>query len=49
LRKEREFAFYGDIDLIPTDHYQESDAVRARDEATTAVLCAARAIEGVKS
>jgi hypothetical protein len=45
LRKEREFAFYGDIDLIPTDHYHESDAVRARDEATAAVSCAARAIE----
>jgi len=49
LRKEREFAFYGDIDLIPTDHYQESDAVRARDEATAVVSCAVRAIEGLKA
>jgi len=49
LRKEREFAFYGDIDLIPTDHYQEPDAVRARDEATAAVSCAVRAIEGAKT
>lgn len=26
LRKEREFAFYGEIDLIPTDRYTEADA-----------------------
>ena len=28
-RKEREFSFYGDIDLIPTEEYTESDAKRA--------------------
>ena len=33
LRKEREFAFYGDIDLIPTEEYKEQDAVRAMDDA----------------
>lgn len=29
LRKEREFSFYGDIDLIPTEEYSKSDAKRA--------------------
>ena len=40
LRKEREFSFYGDVDFIPTDQYDESDAQRAFDyarEATTAL------------
>lgn len=45
LRKEREFAFYGDIDLIPTDRYHRADAVRACDEAQFVVAVAARAIE----
>ncbi len=45
LRKEREFAFYGDIDLIPTDRYHESDAIRARSETEFVVAVAARAIE----
>lgn len=31
LRKEREFAFYGNIDLIPTEQYKEVDAQRAID------------------
>jgi HEPN domain-containing protein len=44
LRKEREFAFYGDIDLIPTDRYHEADATRARDEAAFVVAAAARTI-----
>lgn len=29
LRKEREFSFYGDIDLIPTEEYTKTDASRA--------------------
>ena len=29
LRKEREFAFYGDIDFIPTEEYAQRDAERA--------------------
>ena len=45
LRKEREFAFYGDIDLIPTDRYHEADAIRARDEAAFVVAVAARTID----
>ena len=45
LRKEREFAFYGDIDLIPTDQYHEADATRARDEAALVGAVAAKVIE----
>jgi hypothetical protein len=33
LRKEREFAFYGDIDFIPTDQYTRDDAQRAMADA----------------
>jgi HEPN domain-containing protein len=33
LRKEREFAFYGDIDLIPTEEYSKADAERAMRDA----------------
>jgi HEPN domain-containing protein len=44
LRKEREFAFYGEIDLIPTERYAEADASRARTEAEFAVQVAAQVI-----
>ena len=37
LRKEREFAFYGDVDFIPTEEYSEADATRAVDDATLVV------------
>lgn len=33
LRKEREFAFYGDEDFIPTEEYTRDDAQVALDEA----------------
>jgi hypothetical protein len=33
LRKEREFAFYGDIDLIPSEEYKLEDARRAELDA----------------
>ncbi len=33
LRRERELAFYGDIDLVPTESYGEQDAVRATADA----------------
>ena len=33
LRKEREFAFYGDIDFIPTERYSKDDAQRAIGDA----------------
>ena len=40
LRKEREFAFYGEVDLIPTLEYSPSDAVRAMQDAQTVVRAA---------
>ena len=45
LRKEREFAFYGDIDFIPTEQYTVADAERAIADANE-VLEAARAVIG---
>ena len=33
LRKEREFAFYGDEDFIPTEEYTRDDAEAALDDA----------------
>lgn len=33
LRKEREFAFYGDEDFIPTEEYTREDAQSALDDA----------------
>lgn len=44
LRKEREFAFYGEIDFIPTEEYSADDAERARGEAEEVVAEAARVI-----
>lgn len=40
LRKERELAFYGDIDFIPTEQYTESDAADASAGAVLAVRAA---------
>jgi hypothetical protein len=45
LRKEREFAFYGDIDFIPTEEYSVADAERAMAEAREVVEEGARVIE----
>jgi len=39
LRKEREFSFYGDVDLIPTEEYNKEDALRAMADATFTVEC----------
>lgn len=33
LRREREFAFYGDVDFIPTEEYAREDAVQAIEDA----------------
>lgn len=44
LRKEREFAFYGEIDLIPTEEYTREDAERAFAEATEAAAVAGQVI-----
>lgn len=37
LRKEREFAFYGDDDFIPTEEYTRADAETALDDARFAL------------
>lgn len=44
LRREREYAFYGDVDVIPTEVYGPEDARRALDLARTAVEVAAAVI-----
>jgi len=44
LRKEREFAFYGDVDFVPTEQYDASTAERAIQDAQFAVLVAERVI-----
>jgi HEPN domain-containing protein len=37
LRKERELAFYGDVDFIPSEEYKVEDAQRAIQDATFVV------------
>lgn len=37
LRKERELAFYGDLDFLPTEQYTREDALLAQTEAQTVV------------
>lgn len=45
LRKEREFAFYGDVDFVPTEQYDESTATRASRDAEFVVSVATHVIE----
>ena len=45
LRKERELAFYGAIDFVPTDEYTREQAEQALDDATWVVSVAAHVIE----
>ncbi len=45
LRRERELAFYGDIDFIPTEEYSAADGVRAYDEAAWIVALASQVID----
>jgi HEPN domain-containing protein len=44
LRKERELAFYGDIDFIPTEEYGIEDALKAEADAHRVVELARAAI-----
>lgn len=44
LRKERELAFYGDVDFIPTEEYTEEDASAALGEARFVVEIAQKLI-----
>ncbi len=45
LRRERELAFYGDIDFIPTEEYSAADAERAYADAAWVVTLASTVIE----
>lgn len=47
LRKERELAFYGDIDFIPTEQYTAEDADRAYADAEWVVTLARRVVGGL--
>lgn len=44
LRKERELAFYGDIDFIPSEEYTEEDAKKAIADACFALETAKRIV-----
>jgi HEPN domain-containing protein len=44
LRKERELAFYGDIDFIPTEEYGKNDATKAMTNASWVVDIAKKII-----
>ena len=44
LRRDRELAFYGAEDLIPSDFYREEDARRALDGARFVVQTANAAV-----
>lgn len=47
LRKEREFAFYGDVDFLPTEQYDASTGTRAMQDAQFAVEIAGQVISSV--
>jgi HEPN domain-containing protein len=49
LRREREFAFYGDIDVIPTEVYGRQEADRALAIALTAVEVAQAVVPAMES
>jgi len=38
LRREREIAFYGDVDCIPTESYKEEDALKAMEYADKVLI-----------
>lgn len=44
LRKERELSFYGDIDFLPTEQYDSSDSLRAKQDAHFVVQVAKEVI-----
>jgi HEPN domain-containing protein len=47
LRKDRELAFYGDVDFIPTDAYSEAQAQRAYDGAAWVLEVARAAVSAL--
>jgi hypothetical protein len=49
LRRERELAFYGDIDFIPTEEYSATDGERAYGDAAWIVALATDVIDRLPS
>ena len=45
LRRERELAFYGDIDFLPTEEYSAADAKRAYGDAAWVLTLATKVID----
>jgi hypothetical protein len=45
LRRERELAFYGDVDFIPTEEYSATDGQLAYEEAAWIVALAADVVD----
>ncbi|OAG27636.1 HEPN domain-containing protein [Thermodesulfatator autotrophicus] len=45
LRKERELAFHGDVDFIPTEEYTREDALQTMEEASLVVEVARKLIK----
>jgi hypothetical protein len=45
LRRERQLAFYRDVDFIPTEQEADADAHQAHDDAAWVVRLAARVID----
>ena len=45
LRKERELAFYGDVDFIPTEEYSRADAEQAAAETLFVIDVAGRIVQ----
>jgi HEPN domain-containing protein len=48
LRRERELAFYGEIDFIPTEEYSATDAERAYGEAAWVLALASEVIDRLR-
>ena len=44
LRRDRELAFYGDVDFVPTEQYSAADARRAYDDAAWVLALAENAL-----
>ncbi len=44
LKEERELAFYGDVDFIPTEEYTSEDAERAMNSAKKVVEVALKVV-----
>lgn len=45
LRKERELAFYGDIDFIPSEEYTREDALRAINDVKKVLETACKVVQ----